>query len=124
MLATECPAPTVNRLSPQIIDATCSWLTTAIRGETRDAGAAVVRRLRAMVDASVPEHPSGPQELGALPDIVGTVVTLQYPLSQLEQFLSNAPSDIAGADQAELYLSFTRYHLWKLDHLLRELASA
>ena len=90
----------------------------------RDAGAAVVRRLRVLVDESVPDHPSGPLQLGALPDVIGTVVSLQYPLMQLEQFLSRMPCDIVSIEHAELYLSFTRYHLWKLEQLLRELAGA
>jgi len=124
MPISECPATGFSRLSPQLIDATCSWLTTAIRGDTRDAGAAVVRRLRLLVDESVPEHPNGPLQLGALPDIIGTVVSLQYPLMQLEQFLGQMPSDIVSVEHAELYLSFTRYHLWKLEQLLRELAAA
>jgi hypothetical protein len=83
-----------------------------------------VRRLRSYVDGCAPEHPSGPKLLGALPEILGTAVTLQYPLMQLEQFLGGEPGDIADAEQAELYLSFARYHLWKLEHLLRESASA
>jgi hypothetical protein len=122
MLASARSAPSFSRLSPDVLDAICNWLTSAIRGDARDAGAAVVRRLRTIVDESVPERPSSPAELGALPEIIGTVVTLQYPLLQLEQFLGDTPSDIVGAEQAELYLSFTRYHLWKLEQLLRELA--
>jgi hypothetical protein len=123
-IAEAVSAPAFSRLSPEVVDATCLWLTSAIHGDVRDAGAAVVRRLRAIVDTCVPRHPSSPAQLGALPDIAGTVATLQYPLMQLEQFLSGTPSDIASAEQAELYLSFVRYHLWKLEQLLREPASA
>jgi hypothetical protein len=54
-----------------------------------------------------------------LPDILGTAVTLQYPMVQLESLLLGDPCDIRGPDQAEQYLSFLRYHLWKLEHLLR-----
>jgi hypothetical protein len=116
--------PSFTRLSPEVLDASFTWLASALRSDARAAGAAVVRRLRAIVDESLPEHPTGPAQLGALPDIAGTVVTLQYPLIQLEQYLSDAHSDIATVEQAELYLSFARYHLWKLEHLLRELATA
>jgi hypothetical protein len=124
MIATAAGTPTLSRLTPDVLDATLNWLTSAIRGDARDAGAAIVRRLRTIVDESVPVHPSGPVQLGALPDVVGTVVTLQYPLVQLELFLSDAPSDITSAEQAELYLTFLRYHLCKLELLLRDLASA
>jgi hypothetical protein len=124
MIATAAGTPRVSRLTPDVLDATLNWLTSAIRGDARDAGAAIVRRLRAIVEESVPPHPSGPMQLGALPDIVGTVVALQYPLVQLELFLGDVGSDIASAEQAELYLTFVRFHLCKLELLLRELASA
>ena len=112
------------RLSPELLDASFNWLDSALHSDTRAAGAAVIRRLRAIVDESIPEHPTGPAQLGALPDIAGTVVTLQYPLMQLEQYLNEGQSDIGSVEQAELYLSFARYHLWKLEHLLRDLAGA
>ena len=120
----ECSRPSFTRLCPEVLDASFNWLASALQSDGRDAGAAVIRRLRAIVDDSVPEHPTGPAQLGALPDIAGTVVTLQYPLMQLGQYLSDAHSDIGSVEQAELYLSFARYHLWKLEHLLRDLSAA
>ena len=81
-------------------------------------------RLRELIDKSVPTRFTGPAQLGALPEILGTSVTLQYPLTQLERFLRGERSDIGDAGQAELYLSFVRYHLWKLEHLIRESAHA
>lgn len=115
--------PSFTRLSPAALDATFNWLEAALGSEARAAGALFVRRLRTIVEESVPEHPSGPAQLGALPDIAGTVVTLQYPLMQLERFLTGTASDIASVEQAQMYLSFARYHLWKLEHLLRERAA-
>lgn len=116
-------AVVMQRLSPDLIELMLDRIASAIRREPRAAGAAVVRRLRALIDRSMPAQPTA-AKLGALPEILGTTVTLQYPLIQLEQFLSGEPSDILDADQAELYLSFVRYHLWKLEHILRELSSA
>jgi hypothetical protein len=112
----------VVRLSPDIIDLTLERVTTAIHGQASAAGAGIIRRLRAVVDRCVPPRPSG-GELGALPEILGTSVTLQYPLMQLERYLSGEQSDIGDRTQAELYLSFVRYHLWKLEHLIRESAA-
>ena len=109
----------VVRLTPDIVDLTVDRVATAIHGQSPAAGAATIRRLRALVDRCLPQHPSG-RALGALPEILGTSVTLQYPLMQLEQYLSGERSDITDTGQAELYLSFVRYHLWKLDHLIRE----
>jgi hypothetical protein len=108
------------RLSLDLLELILDRVAAAIRGEQRDRGAAALGRLRALVDDCVPARPSGAVQLGALPEILGTVVTLQYPLMQLERFLGGQPSDIGGPAQAELHLSFVRYHLWKLEHLLRE----
>ena len=110
----------IDRLSPEVLELTLDRVGVALRGTTRPTGIALVRRLRAFVDRCVPERPSGPLQLGALPEIVGTTVTLQYPLMQLERFLQGEVCDIAGPEQAELYLSFVRYHLWKLEDLLRQ----
>ena len=109
----------LTHLSPDIVDLTLDRIAAAIHGRASTAGAAAVRRLRALVDQCVPQRPTG-AELGALPEILGTSVTLQYPLIQLEQYLSDEHSDIGDAKQAGLYLSFVRYHLWKLEHLIRE----
>ena len=111
---------TFTRLSHDAIELTIDRIGIAIRGTTRGPGATAVRRLLAFVDACVPERPNGAVQLGALPEIMGTTVTLQYPLMQLEQFLNGEPCDIGDEERAELYLSFVRYHLWKLEHLLRE----
>ena len=111
------------RLSSDLVELTLDRLASAIHGDASAAGATIIRRLRDAVDRCVPQRPTG-AGLGALPEILGTSVTLQYPLTQLEHFLSGLPSDIADASQAELYLSFVRYHLWKLEHLLRESAEA
>lgn len=111
------------RLSRDLLELTLDRVADAISGEPRAHGATALRRLHALIDECVPRRASGALQLGALPEILGTVVTLQYPLMQLERFLSGEPSDVAGADQAEMYLSFLRYHLWKLEHLLRESAS-
>jgi len=113
----------VVRLSSDLVELTLDRLASAIHGDASAAGATIIRRLRDAVDRCVPQRPTG-AGLGALPEILGTSVTLQYPLTQLEHFLSGLPSDIADASQAELYLSFVRYHLWKLEHLLRESAEA
>src|SRR5690349_15607821 len=86
------PIPKFARLTPEVIEATMQGLSSAIHGDARDAAAAVLRRLRTIVDECVPAHPSGPHQLGALPDIIGTVVTLQYPLIELERFLSDEQS--------------------------------
>jgi hypothetical protein len=110
----------IERLSPEAVERTLDRVAGALRGTTGPGGDALIRRLRAFVDRCVPERPSGPVQLGALPEIVGTTVTLQYPLMQLERFLNGETCDIAGPEQAELYLSFVRYHLWKLEHLVRQ----
>jgi hypothetical protein len=112
------------RLSRDAIELTLDRVALAIRGTTRAPGANAIGRLRSFVEGCTPDRPTGPDALGALPEILGTAVTLQYPLMQLEHFLRGEPCDIADAERAELYLSFARYHLWKLEHLLRERASA
>jgi hypothetical protein len=117
-------AVTFTHLSHDAIELTLDRVSIAIRGATKGPGATAIRRLRAFVDACVPDRPNGPTQLGALPEILGTAVTLQYPLMQLEQYLLGEPCDIGDEERAELYLSFVRYHLWKLEHLLRESASA
>ena len=117
------PGTAFTRLSRDAIELTLDRVEIAIRSATKTPGVTAVCLLRAIVDACTPEHSRGPSQLGALPEILGTAVTLQYPLMQLEQFLRAEASDIADAEQAELYLTFARYHLWKLEHLLRESAS-
>jgi hypothetical protein len=114
----------ITRLSQDAIELTLDRVATAIRGTTQVPGAAAVGRLRSFVDRCVSDRSSGPLALGALPEILGTAVTLQYPLMQLEHYLLGEPCDIGDVTRAELYLSFARYHLWKLEHLLRERASA
>ena len=107
------------RLSPDIIDLTLERVAVAIHSPVRGSGAAALRRLRITIDRCSPQGANGIAS-AALPDILGTTVTLQYPLTQLELYLSGEHSDIGDANQAEMYLSFVRYHLWKLEHLLRE----
>ena len=110
----------LTHLSPDIVDLTLDRIAAAIHGRASTAGAAAVRRLRALVDQCVPQRPTG-AELGALPEILGTSVTLQYPLIQLEQYLSDEHSDIGDAKQAGLYLSFvleesrtfSTWHWWR-----------
>jgi hypothetical protein len=114
----------ITRLSHDAIELTLDRVATAIRGTIRPPGTSAISRLRSFVDRCAAERPSGASALGALPDILGTAVTLQYPLMQLEHYLRGEPCDIGDGARAELYLSFTRYHLWKLEHLLRERTSA
>ena len=107
------------RLAPDVTDAQLDRVAEAILGDARHIGATIIRRLRALVDACVPEQPRGAVQLGALPEILGTAVTLQYPLIELERYLTGEQSDIGDPRQAELYLSFVRHHLWKLEQLTR-----
>lgn len=113
----------IKRLSHDAIELTLDRVATAIRSATKAPGAIAIGRLRVFVD-SCADRTTGPAPLGASPEILGTAVTLQYPLMQLEQFLRGEDCDIGDVARAELYLSFARYHLWKLEHLLRERASA
>ena len=116
-------SPVVPRLSADIVDVTLERVSGGLRGSQRRTAAVALRNLRGIVDRCVALPPSQ-YAANALPEILGTAVTLQYPLTQLELFLSDGSSDITGADEAEHFLSFIRYHLWKLEHLLRESAVA
>ena len=103
-------------LTPDLIDLTLDRMARAIGGSDRDAGAASVQRLRAIINRAVPEAQSGASVAGAL---VGTAVALQYPLMELEHFLRGEPCEIHTRQQAEQYLAFVRVHLWKLEPLSR-----
>lgn len=116
-------SPVVPRLSTDIVDVALERVAGALRGSQRGTAAATLRNLRAIVDRCVALPPSQ-YAANALTEILGTAVTLQYPLMQLELFLSDGSSDIAATEEAEHFLSFIRYHLWKLEHLLRECAAA
>jgi len=111
-------------LNQSAIDMALDALTLAINGEERSGGVHIVRRLRTLVDASVPERPSGAAQLGVLPEILGAAMTLQYPLVELERYLGGDRCDIRDPEQAALYLSFVRQHLWRLERLIRRLADA
>jgi hypothetical protein len=119
-VATDEWSSTHPRLAPDTVDLILDRLSAAARGERQSQAVADVRWSRTLIEDCVPHHPTGPTQLGALPKILGMVVTLQYPLMQLELFFGGQRSDITRADQAELYISFIRYHLWKLEQLLRE----
>jgi hypothetical protein len=108
-------------LSPHATDAVLDGIAGEIERAPTAHGAMIVRRLHDLVDACAPARPTGGAQLGALPEILGTVVTLQYPLEQLERFLSGNPSDIADRDRAAIFLSFVRFHVWKLQHSIRGL---
>ena len=112
----------VPRLSGDIVDLTLDRVESGLRGFQRNSGADALRNLRSIVERCLVLPPSQ-FAANALPEILGTAATLQYPLTQLERFMSSEASDIADLEQAEHYLSFTRYHLWKLEHLLRECAA-
>jgi hypothetical protein len=111
-------------LNQSAIDMALNRLTLAINGEERSGGVQIVQRLRTLVDASVPERPNGAVQLGVLPEILGAVITLQYPLAELERYLGGDRCDIRDPEQAALYLSFVRHHLWRLEQLIRHLADA
>lgn len=123
-LPSDESAAFVTRLTPDIIDLTLDRLTRAIRGTEPEVGAAAVRRLRAIIDRAVPDHSMARRPPGTLSPLVGSAVTLQYPLMELERFLNGERCDIDTPRQAQLYLSFVRHHLWKLEHLLRDSARA
>jgi hypothetical protein len=106
------------------IDTELDRLTLAINGEGPSGGVDIVRRLRTLVDACVPERPNGGAQLGALPEILGAAITLQYPLVELERYLVGDRCDIGDPEQAALYLAFVRHHLWRLGQLIRHLADA
>lgn len=116
-------SPVVPRLTGDIVDVTLDRIESGLRGFQRHSGADALRNLRSIVERCLVLPPSR-YAANALPEILGTAVTLQYPLEQLEHFMSGDASDIADLEQAEHYLSFIRYHLWKLEHLLREWADA
>lgn len=111
-------------LTPDTVDMALHRLDEAIGGQGRARGATLVRRLRALVDACVAARPNEAAPLGDLPAILGTAVTLQYPLIELERYLIGDPCDIAGPDEAAVYLSFVRQHLWRLAQLIRHSADA
>lgn len=123
-LSPDESGPVIERLSHDAIELTLDRVATAIRSTARGPGVSAIGRLRSVVDRCTVDRASGAAALGSLPEILGTAVTLQYPLVQLEQYLRGEPCDIADQARAELYLSFVRYHLWKLEQLLRQRATA
>jgi len=112
------------RLTPDAVDMALHRLDEAIGGHGRARGATIIRQLRALVEACVAARPNDAVRQGNVPAIVGTAVTLQYPLDELERYLTGDACDIAGADEAALYLSFVRQHLWRLQQLIRHSADA
>jgi len=112
------------RLTPDTVDMALHRLAAAIDGPGRARGATLVRHLRALVDACVASRPHEAARLADLPAILGTAATLQYPLIELERYLTGDACDITDRDQAALYLSFVRQHLWRLAQLIRHSVDA
>jgi hypothetical protein len=112
------------RLTSDTVDMALHRLSEAIDGHGRARGATVVRRLRALVDGCVPARPNDAARFGELPAILGTAVALQYPLMELERYLTGEPCDIADRERAAVYLSFVRHHLWRLEQLIRQSVDA
>jgi hypothetical protein len=108
------------KLSPDVIDPALAVLAREIRYSPSVPGVLMVQRLRRLVAECAPARPLAAPQLGVLPEILGSIVTLKYPLEQLEHFLSGDRCDIDGEERASVYLAFVRFHLWKLERLMRE----
>jgi hypothetical protein len=117
-------AAAIARTAPDLIEMALDRLTLAIAGQASVDGVTILRRLRTLVDACVPERPTGAAQLGVLPEILGVAITLQYPLMELERYLVGERCDIGDPERAAVYLSFVRHHLWRLQQLIRHVADA
>ena len=112
------------RLTPDTVDMALHRLNEAIGGgnQNRMSAVTLVRRLRTLVDACIPVLADEAARSGELPAILGTAITLRYPLMELERYLGGLECDIGDAAEAAHYLSFVRHHLWRLERLIRHSA--